>query len=333
VNLTNEIAVNITEAEYRQNYVKNMLAIYNDIHQDLFHHCTGLSYPLDTSDPPECWPAPVILPSYPTGGNGLFRSMLSNLTDPLEMSMVMYNNSKQLPTGLFRLGPNEDSMLIYGSLSQGHALPLFRRVVVFKSHMGGSNPDNPKQAMNAQKLHRAWDHEKLNGILRLARNPGDHILRNHFRWSQRHCYKQGYECFQRKAKRASCPAMSEIAADYSNFHTFWNEFDKNIPQSIAYYEHFTNKAHAADSMIAALKFLNNLTPDVDYERFYKDTDRIAKVTDVIKEPKYAHGKLLAEICGKDIAREVHEKTKSVTKHLGYVFDEDSGTWSLDTTII
>lgn len=330
-NPRNDIPRNITESQYRQNYTDNMIAMYDGIDRDLFEHCTGLAYPLDTRDPPECWPVPVILPSYPTSGNGLFRSMLSDLTAPLETSMVMYNSSIQLPTGLFRLGPDKDSTLVHGMLTAGDALPLFRRIVVFKSHMGGK-ASNPKQDLNAAKLHAARQHEKLHGILRLARNPGDQMLRNHFRWSSRHCYKQGLECFFERAPRL-CPAMPDVADEYHNFHSFWSNFDTNIPQHVAYYEHFSSKAHAADSMVAAMQFLNTLTPDVDYERFYKDEDRIAKATNVIREPKYEHGKLLAEVCGLDIARQVHARTKSVTKQLGYVFNGADGTWSLDSTKI
>mmetsp|Transcript_16647 Transcript_16647/g.40603 ORF Transcript_16647/g.40603 Transcript_16647/m.40603 type:complete len:411 (+) Transcript_16647:136-1368(+) len=326
-NHKNDVPRNITDSEYRQNYIDNMIDVYDGIDKALFRRCTSLSYPLDTSDPPECWPVPVILPSYPTSGNGLFRSMLSDLTAPLETSMVMYNSSKQLPTGLFRLGPDENSTLVHGMLTAGDALPLFRRIVVFKSHMGGKE-SNPRMDLNAARLHVARQHEALHGILRLARNPGDQMLRNHFRWNSRRCYLQGLECFFKRAKRL-CPAMPDVAEEYHNFHTFWSNFDTNIPQRVAYYEHFTSKAHATDSMVAALQFLNTLTPDVDYERFYKDEDRMAKATNVIREPKYEHGKLLAEVCGVDIARQVHERTKAVTKQLGYVFNDEDGTWSLD----
>ncbi|CAJ1959328.1 unnamed protein product [Cylindrotheca closterium] len=328
----NDIPRNISESEYRQNYIDNMIAVYDGIDKDLFQHCTSLSFPLETWDPPECWPVPVILPSYPTSGNGLFRSLLSNLTAPLETSMVMYNSSRQLPTALFRLGPDEgSSTLVHGMLTAGDALPLFRRIVVFKSHMGGK-VNNPNMDLNAAKLHVARQHEKLHGILRLARNPGDQMLRNHFRWNSRRCYKEGLECFLEKAHRL-CPAMPDVAEEYHNFHTFWSNFDSTMPQHVAYYENFSSKAQVKDSIVAAMQFLNTLTPDVDYERFYKDKDRMAMATGVIREPKYEHGKLLAEVCGVAIARRVHAKTKAVTKELGYVFDNADGTWSLDSTRI
>ena len=126
-----------------------------------------------------------------------------------------------------------------------------------------------------------------------------------------------------------CPAIADLAAEYDNFHRFWKSFDTKLPQHVSYYEHFTSKDHAANSVVSALKFLNTLSPDVDYERFYKDEDRIAKAIEVIREPSYEHGKILVEVCGKDVAREVHEKTKGVTKELGYVFDYEDGTWSLE----
>ena len=50
---------------------------------------------------------------------------------------------------------------------------------------------------------------------------------------------------------------------------------------------------------------------------------------MIRELTYEHGKLMVEVCGMDITRQVHEKTKAVTKQLGYVFNDADGTWSLE----
>ena len=56
-----------------------------------------------------------------------------------------------------------------------------------------------------------------------------------------------------------------------------------------------------------------------------DGSEIEKLT---REPSCVHGTLAAKYCGIDVAWEVHEVTKEVTRKLGYNFDHDSASWSI-----
>ena len=105
-----------------------------------------------------------------------------------------------------------------------------------------------------------------------------------------------------------------------------------MPQKVVYYEHFSSRAHAGNSVVGALKFLDSLTPAVDYAKFYESEERIQGMKKIIEEPKYEHGTLIARVCGKEMAREIHALTRSVTMRLGYVFENDTATWKLSSDV-
>jgi hypothetical protein len=49
---------------------------------------------------------------------------------------------------------------------------------------------------------------------------------------------------------------------------------------------------------------------------------------VVREPTYAHGTLLLEACGVQIARTVHNLTGDIATEFGYQFNYDKGTWTI-----
>jgi hypothetical protein len=314
--------------EFQRTYSQNMLSMYNGTDRDLFLHCISLSFPLDHADAAECWPRPVILPSFPTSGNGLFRRLLRNLTYPMEIDMLMYR-AKENPTAFYNLATGNNFLAVHGNLDRPVALPLMNRVVVFKSHLGANAREEQLQKVGGL-LHNAKSLNKLFGILRLARNPGDNILRNYFRWTHHQCYVKGDECFFKMAKFICHHVSSDRRVkEYTRFHSFWNEFDPDLPQTIVHYEHITSKKYAGEAVKGAMNFLNSLTPpSVDYSRFV-EKEKVGKMIEMIKEPDYVHGTLLARVCGKDAARKVHDRTRGVSEPLGYIFDYETATWSLD----
>jgi hypothetical protein len=326
-NLDSASSKNASE-EFQRTYSQNMLSMYNGTDRDLFLRCISLSFPLQNTDAAECWPRPVILPSFPTSGNGLFRSLLRNLTSPMEIDMLMYKANDH-PTAFYNIATGNNFVGIHGKLDSPVALPLMNRIVLFKSHLGANAKEEVLQKV-AILLHNAKSRNKLFGILRLARNPGDNILRNHFRWTQRQCYLKGDECFFENA-RGLCPQVGSDrrVQEYTRFHSFWNKFDSDLPQTIVHYEHITSKKYAGESVEGAMNFLNSLTPlSVDYSRFV-EKEKVEKMVEMIKEPDYVHGTLLATVCGKDVARSLHVRTRRVSEPLGYIFDYETATWSLD----
>jgi hypothetical protein len=95
-----------------------------------------------------------------------------------------------------------------------------------------------------------------------------------------------------------------------------------------HYEHITSKKYAGESVEGAMHFLNSLTPSVDYSSFV-EKEKVRKMIEMIKEPDYVHGTLLARVCGKPAARILHDRTQKVSEPLGYIFDYETATWSLD----
>jgi hypothetical protein len=313
--------------EFQRTYSQNMLSMYNGTDRDLFLRCISLSFPLDHGDAAECWPRPVILPSFPTSGNELFRRLLRNLTFPMEIDMLMYN-AKDNPTAFYKLSTGNNFLAIHGNLDRPVALPLMNRVVVFKSHLGANTNEKQLQKV-ASLIHNAKSLNKLFGILRLARNPGDNILRNYFRFTQHQCYAKGDKCFFEHAKRICPHVLRDFRVkEYTGFHSFWNQFDPDLPQTIVHYEHLTSKKYAGELVEGAMNFLNSLTPSVDYSSFV-EKEKVGKMIEMIKEPDYVHGTLLARVCGKHVARDLHVRTQRVSERLGYIFDNETATWSLD----
>lgn len=97
---------------------------------------------------------------------------------------------------------------------------------------------------------------------------------------------------------------------------------------IVHYEHITSKSKVSGAIQSVLQFLDGISP-VDQYLNSKNIDLVNQARDVIREPKYKHGTLVSEICGKAIARLVHDATKEYSAPLGYVFDHNTGFWSLE----
>lgn len=97
---------------------------------------------------------------------------------------------------------------------------------------------------------------------------------------------------------------------------------------IVYYEHITSKSKVIRSINTVLQFLDGVSP-VDHYLNSNNVEIIKRARDVIREPKFTHGTLVARICGKEVAEMVHNATKEYSVPLGYVFDGSTGFWSLN----
>ena len=315
----------------------NVVAINNN--KDSFLQCASYSLPYDDADTPkECWPRFIILASHATSGNSLFRSLTENITG-VHNGMCHYQEGTS--TALFNIG-NRSSELsnsnlrgskaippltIYGFLDQLLPIPFMKSgAIIFKSHINQSS--NKQRDEDKLMLKEAIANDKLHGIMRMARNPGDQILRNQFRWSNARCYSKGDDCFYEQAKKL-CPRLQVLTNTYVNFHSFWNELGldldgsnsgetsrSSIPQMVVHYEHFSGRGNVEGTIRDVLRFLDNVTsPELNYMNFLVK-DRIDEMSGIIKEPKYEHGTLVAKVCGKDVARSVHRVTKQYSEPLG-----------------
>jgi hypothetical protein len=305
---------------------QSMIQMYQGTDRDLFLRCANLPIPMDNESPKECWPRLIVLASWPTSGNVLMRSLLQATTSPMAIAL---GGSERL---FFKdvVPPSKEngftSLDIYGSFIRDTALPLMKRALIFKSHKG-TKVDEPARQHDANLMQEARRMDRLDGIIRLARNPGDQILRNTFRWFNSRCYKRGDVCFFERAHLV-CKDMMKRAYDYNSFHEFWNTLDSDISQIIVHYEHVSNKSYAEDTVEEVLKYVDDLTPEMDYKHFLP-MRRVEDMLTGIREPKFRQGAVLQRVCGKDLSRQIHNITKDISARLGYRFDNESATWSLD----
>ena len=115
---------------------------------------------------------------------------------------------------------------------------------------------------------------------------------------------------------------------YTAFHSFWNDIDLDASHMVVHYEHITSKREVSNTLQSVLQFLDNISPVGSYLRSNNIDMMVQRARNVIREPKYTHGTLVSRICGKDVAKLVHDATVDYSTPLGYLFDENTGFWSL-----
>jgi hypothetical protein len=209
-----------TPPEYHQ----AMLSSYNNvINTKLFRECADLVLPLTPKDPLECWPRLIILPSHATSGNELFQYLMDRVFSDLDISMSQYHEYPSRKDPLFSISDKALDLWeainatasnyvfsgIWGTRNTTAAIPFMQRPVIFKSH--ASQSDNAtRRSEVAAPLIEIEKKGFLHGIIRMARNPGDQLLRNSFRWLSKKCYKDGDDCFFKNA-HICCDDLGEIS--------------------------------------------------------------------------------------------------------------------------
>ena len=322
----------------------NMAKMYGTGSYDLetLKRCLSLSLPLKYDDPIECWPKMVIMPSFPTNGSGLARLLLQKALGLL-VRMDHYNEGQ--PNLMYELSPMGKAIYnvsspctengtdgVHEDNSQGDdtsvSIPLMGKPAIFKSHH-----TNLHELALSSDAGRGAHGGNIAGVIRLARNPGDQILRNYHRWGNKGCSNdkdKKEECFREKAKSQCSSVVSLAESNWLPFHQFWNDFGGgNVPQIIYHYENFSDGSKVEGATEKVLKFLRSDVSKEGSDTSAVETDTIGgRIGGDIGAVEYKHGTLMAEICGKDAARKLHLITKDVTEKLGYVFDEEAATWSL-----
>lgn len=321
-------------------YKNKMIEFYGDGTYDIdkIKRCLSLSLPLKAIDPSECWPKLIIVPSHPTNGSGLARLLLHHGMG-VHGTLDHYNDG-QLPHAFYDLGhPFGQGKKDVGTISTNcspntkldtfYPIAIMNQPAIFKSHLGIGK----KNILNINSLHHQLlgiaEHGKtgIGGVIRLARNPGDQLLHNRMRWRNSKVLKNldGKERDNVYEANAKDHCKNINVETYLNFHSFWGSLDKNVPQAIMHYEDFANKSNAIQVVDNMLDFLNVTK---------RDNMNILseRVQDIVKEPSYVHGTHMAELCGKDEARRIHELTKDISEPLGYVFDYEKATWSLKKSL-
>ena len=170
-------------------------------HMNSFENCSNLQLPLTEQSPIECWPRLIILPSHATSGSKLFQDIWTLFG----ASMSQYHEPEHNNTNkLYSL----NSLSIYGELETASVMTYIQQPIIFKSHISQSKKIPRRQEMK-ELLHNATGLGGLQGIIRMARNPGDQLIRNAFRWgrdykyckSNKEIFGSEFDCFLQKSKR------------------------------------------------------------------------------------------------------------------------------------
>lgn len=257
--------------------------------------------------PSDCWPRLVILPSFPTSGNGIVRMLWS-------LSTGLMTGSSAGSNRLFRW--NLDNIFyasIDGTVFKESVCPQIDRLLTV--------PHSDRVAL--QKSHSEPAQWKVTPsyILQIVRNPGDHLIRNMHRWKTKNNRNEGTleEFIHTVNSTQECPIIvAKKSHKWVDFYQKWTleAETENISLSVINYEHITNPEDAESKMRDVIDFVEERQVyDVNY-------------TAVLKVPSYSHGALFRDACGLEMARQLHEVTQHVSEAFGYIFDYTEGIWTI-----
>eukprot|EP00586_Coscinodiscus_wailesii_P012996 CAMPEP_0172500068 /NCGR_PEP_ID=MMETSP1066-20121228/134295_1 /TAXON_ID=671091 /ORGANISM="Coscinodiscus wailesii, Strain CCMP2513" /LENGTH=446 /DNA_ID=CAMNT_0013274141 /DNA_START=271 /DNA_END=1611 /DNA_ORIENTATION=- len=279
--------------------------------------CKDLPLPFNESTPQECWPRTVLLASFPTSGNGLIRQMYHKLTGVIQFTTYGVVEGGVPGLLLPRKGLHYDWDFHHWFMGSWGTFPTAGRTALAKTHMGRRLW---YEAVSSNKIPEEYA-QVIGGVVRLARNPGDHLLRDAARVKSGHFENDNFEKFA----RPSCDRATQLASEWVRWHDIWNRFGKSyphVPHRLLHYERFSRWDTATDVFTELLNFTN--------EEAIADVN--ATVHAVIRQPDYEDGKIFAKYCGVQSARSLHHMTRDISEKLGYSFDVATGTWSLDPSM-
>eukprot|EP00586_Coscinodiscus_wailesii_P000740 CAMPEP_0172485530 /NCGR_PEP_ID=MMETSP1066-20121228/13573_1 /TAXON_ID=671091 /ORGANISM="Coscinodiscus wailesii, Strain CCMP2513" /LENGTH=434 /DNA_ID=CAMNT_0013250833 /DNA_START=245 /DNA_END=1549 /DNA_ORIENTATION=+ len=299
--------------------------------------CDDVHLPLNQSTAPRhCWPRTVLLTSWPTSGNELVRKMFHNVTGLIDFSvygcferglpgLVLAQNSQR---------PFFDRMFHHWYMKSWGVFPTAGRTALAKTHMGrkrwfqerGFDADDggdadPREYRNELETYA----EVLSGVVRLVRNPGDHLLRDTMRQLSGKFDNIHFDdnVKDEKLRQYACSVALENAHEWVRYHEFWFMFEESFPllkHLLMYYERFSDpKTGAAAEEFTELLSFTQETPI----RNVNET-----VRKYVHSPRYVNGELMIKHCGLKITRLVHLRTSEVSEKLGYQFDKETHRWFL-----
>ena len=246
-----------------------------------------------------------MLALFATSGNSLVTEVFARVTG-ISASAVFQNASFSL---LARSVTTTNGVV--------QAIPYARQPALLKTHYPGN-------ARNVSAAHREHKYKQIDKVIRLARNPGDQMLRNIYRWAYRRHSRDtqlgGYDRFVSAHGNSSLcreVANPRVLWYYTLFHQFWETFNASIPQKIMHFERFADAKTAETEFRAMFGFLE-----------HRVTNLKERLNGIVRPAVYEQGAFLKTVCGLNTTRAVDAATKQVTRRLGYKFDFEAGVWSL-----
>ena len=319
--------------------------------------CLDRPFPVPEAAPAACFPRLAFLASYPTSGNEIVHGLYEAITGitfvvdapwgmaPKDGGPVAWvpdsrlaarsgrerwkrgNGKAAARRGGVKLHLNNRYCRLGRTTADGSEslLPMGGRGTLMKTHF----PTNGSYAKGDAALAKrfAWRYEPkpptfdVVGLARLARNPGDNLLRDAFRWDSRECEKD-IACFQEQA-RGACGRLLERAEGWNRFHAFWRDWHgrhPEVPHAVLHYEDVTDRARAAGVMRRVVALAGEAPKE--------EGGVEAAVAATVRPPDYVPGTLVRDVCGAEAARALHAATREAAEELGYAFDDAKAAWAV-----
>lgn len=300
----------------------NRKRVNHGLNRDLPHRHQNRRKRKETLNAPdECWPRLAIITSYPTGGSFMAR-MLFSISTGLATGQVGKTGFRET---VYDWG-NSNTFTLHGQCfcESNLQLPYAGRVALLKTHQGPRMHNifiedvKNSTSSDSTELVNEHDYQLPSHVVRLVRNPGDHLIRQASRWVNDEKNNNDFKDFTKRAK-SQCQKLvnGEKKLDgFLIFHREWEKVSRHISSKLLHYEDITDPDIVGNKMAEVVDFLG------ETQRFD------VKYTEVVRRPQYVHGTLFKEMCGVEMARELHNKTNWISDQTGYSFDWEYGVWSL-----
>ena len=305
--------------------------------------------PLDAfTAPKQCLPNIFLLASFPTSGHELTHSVMERATGVLNTSF--YGESGKGRAVLLVGGTGRviyaEEPLCHGGVAAGR-LPIGGLPTLTKTHYptnaeacGTPNfcPEHSVVDGTHSMLPDLFRAGVLGGIVVLTRNPGDHLLRNHFRWFAARgaalaCDRNKLSCFYSQARNRSCAAVGHPSHAHAHawvkLYQYWSESFAPLPRMTVRYEEVSDPQLAPGLFKRLIDFVVvHGGPRAQQDARLRDAAAFAKAMALVRKPEYEHGTLLRDVCGEGAARNVAHQTAAASKALGYAFNMSTAVWTL-----
>ena len=260
-----------------------------------------------------CEPEVYLMPSHPTSGNGMVQHLFHRATGAYAVTSI--KKPFHVPVMTWP-SPDGTTGTMYTTQIDPAKQYTGKGPTLMKFH-GGYH-------FNVQQRGALVASGAVRGLVRLVRNPGDHVYRNTERWTSQDTgltschYDSDSNADERKAcdwvRNNVCKKMTSQAHKWSSFNDFWARQAENIPVYVVRYEDFL--FHTERTCAGLFEFMNI------------DAPHIAEAVRMVNKPSYVVGTEMETNCGIDVAAEVDKVTSEQALPLGYAYKRSAGHWDI-----
>ena len=260
-----------------------------------------------------CEPEVYLMPSHPTSGNGMVQHLFHKATGTWAVTSI--TKPHHVPV-LTWPSPDGTTGTMYTTQKEPENQYTGTGPTLMKFHHGYHYKVLQRGALVASGAVR--------GLVRLVRNPGDHVYRDTERWKSNRAgltschYDSDSNAEERKVcdrlRNSVCAEMATKAYDWASFNDFWARQAENMPVYVVRYEDFL--FHTERTCAGLFDFMNI------------DAPHIAEAVRMVHKPSYVVGTEMEANCGIDVAAEVDQVTSEQALPLGYSYKRTAGHWEI-----